>query len=87
MDFVADILQKAVDALQQAVVRVQSLPWPSTFEGWAYLLLVLVGALTLATAVLPCIVSTICHRRQSLKKKYNATWALVTGAFFASRRR
>jgi len=38
-----------------------------------------VGALSLFTYLIPTFYHKIAHRQQNLKKKYNASWALVTG--------
>jgi hypothetical protein len=51
------------------------------------LLVAVAGIATLVTALIPLFFSAF-HFHQDLKKRYNATWALVTGAFcFASRSR
>jgi hypothetical protein len=45
---------------------------------WVTATFFLVGVVSIATAVLPWLASLFFFR-QSLKKRYNASWALVTG--------
>lgn len=42
-------------------------------------LLALVGAAGLASVLLPLLVQCVTHRRQNLRTRYGAEWALVTG--------
>jgi hypothetical protein len=51
---------------------------PSTTMEWVTATFFLVGVVSIATAVLPWLASLFFFR-QSLKKRYNASWALVTG--------
>ncbi len=63
---------------EQWVLFVASLP--TTPEGWALLITSTVGAVSLLTYFIPFFLS-LFHFKQDLKKRYNATWALITGAY------
>jgi short-subunit dehydrogenase len=47
---------------------------------WATLVCAIVGAAGLVTFLLPAALACVTHRRQDLKKRYDAQWAVVTGA-------
>jgi hypothetical protein len=53
---------------------------PATPTDWVAFVFMVVGALSIATGLLPYLRSFLFFR-QSLRKRYGATWALVTGVF------
>lgn len=46
---------------------------------YVYAVLAVVGAVSLLSLVVPWLLTFVTYRKQNLAKRYNATWALVTG--------
>eukprot|EP00300_Choanocystis_sp_HF-7_P006793 c14913_g1_i1.p1 GENE.c14913_g1_i1~~c14913_g1_i1.p1 ORF type:complete len:353 (-),score=40.61 c14913_g1_i1:297-1319(-) len=53
---------------------------PAFVNYWWTWLCLMVGTMTLYTYFVPLLISTWLHAEQNLKTKYNADWAVVTGA-------
>ena len=49
---------------------------------WVSPLFAVLFAISLTTYLVTFLGNQVCRRRQNLKKKYDAKWALVTGARF-----
>ena len=73
MDALTNLGKECYAMLLQVVHRLDSIP------GWALFPFAAVGFLSLATLLVPWALTLLTHRRQSLKDRYDARWALVTG--------
>eukprot|EP01114_Cavostelium_apophysatum_P015922 TRINITY_DN443_c0_g1_i2.p1 TRINITY_DN443_c0_g1~~TRINITY_DN443_c0_g1_i2.p1 ORF type:complete len:325 (+),score=90.05 TRINITY_DN443_c0_g1_i2:92-1066(+) len=52
----------------------------SAIIGWINFFVICYGSIGFLTFVVPLIISTFVYKEQDLKKKYDAKWAIVTGA-------